>query len=512
MMNKRVMKIVDVLLKHDAYITIDHISEELHVSNKTIRNDLQLVGEWLSEQQLTLIKKTGVGVLIEGSKNKKLHILESIQEKNKKVGDYSPQARKLFIGMQLCVYENCRIFELSKQLYVSRATIHKDIQALDKLLYTYHIQLHRKNNHGLSIEGKERYIRNFLIELMLRDNGYFQFMNIIRDEHYECDGSYVYPGLEVSDDEVKDMIDCILSAHNRYIDSLNFQSLVLVLLRIFVTFQRMQDRHFIKLSQQFLDELSTESCYQETRAICDRLGNHYRTSFPELEIRYLQVYFLSLKNTNDLNIQDQAEATLLTDLLLASWSEQLHLPFSQDEELRKALYLHLCPALTRFRHGIPNENPLLPEIYNLYSKTFEVTKNSIGCIEDHFHCEVSEDETGYLALHLAASIERMKKPLQTLLITHNGTGAGTLLQTKLAAQIPEINIASHKTFFSIDKQDTIGIELIISTLDLQLNVTIPMIRVHSILHDYDILRLKDTVKALYNQKNDPLNFKTAWQD
>ena len=64
-MNKRIMKIVDVLLKQDSYITIDKISEELAVSNKTIRNDLQIVDQYLEENNLKLIKKTGVGIRID---------------------------------------------------------------------------------------------------------------------------------------------------------------------------------------------------------------------------------------------------------------------------------------------------------------------------------------------------------------------------------------------------------------------------------------------------------------
>ena len=47
-MNKRIM--VDVLLKQDSYITIDKISEELAVSNKTIRNDLR---SWISISEKT---------------------------------------------------------------------------------------------------------------------------------------------------------------------------------------------------------------------------------------------------------------------------------------------------------------------------------------------------------------------------------------------------------------------------------------------------------------------------
>lgn len=82
-MNNRVMKIVDVLLKEDSYITIDKISETLNVSNKTIRNDLQIVEEYLNENNLQLIKKTGVGICIEGSIKDKLLVMQTVKEKIK---------------------------------------------------------------------------------------------------------------------------------------------------------------------------------------------------------------------------------------------------------------------------------------------------------------------------------------------------------------------------------------------------------------------------------------------
>ena len=509
MLNKRVIKIVDVLLKRDSYITIDKISEVLKVSNKTIRNDLQLVGEWLEENQLTLIKKTGVGILIEGSESAKLHVMEKINEKNNTMVDYSPQSRRIFIGMQLCTYDNCRIFELSQQLFASRATIHKDILSLDDLLTTYNLQLYRKNNNGLVLKGKERHIRSFLLELMLRDNGYQLFLDIVRNEHHECDGTLVFPGLEVSDDEVHDFLRCVLSSSNRYIKSLTFQSLIPALLRIFVTYLRIQDKHYVHLSDDFLTELKSEPFYEETRALCDRLGNHYGFKFPEVEIRYLQLYFLALQNSDNFNIKEKEEAKQLTDRLLYTWSEILQLPFNKDDRLRTAIYTHMCPAIIRFRHGIPNENPLLPEIYNLYANTFNVTKNSVQFLEEHFHSTISNDEIGYLALHLAGSIERMKKPLNTLLVTHSGNGAGNLLREKIGAQIPEVLIVSQESFFSIYENKLEDIDLIITTIELNLKADIVCIQVNSLLRDYDIHHLQDAIKELYKLKNDPLNTKAA---
>lgn len=509
MINKRVMKIVDVLLKQDTYITIDRISLELQVSNKTIRNDLLIVDEWLNENDLKLIKKTGVGIKIDGSRNDKLQIMDIVTEKNKSIVDFSPEARKIFIGMQLLSFDSCRIFELSNQLYVSRATIHKDILALSKDLEIFKIQLHRKNNNGISIEGKERSMRNLLLDLMLRDNGYQMFIDLVRNPEYPCDGSYVFPGLEVSDDEVHDFVACILRSKNTFINALTFQPIILVLLRTFITFLRIQDKHFVTLSNEFMNELQREPFYQETRQLTDRLANHYKTSFPEMEIRYLQVYLLSLQNSQDLTDSDKQEAYVLADALIHSWSEQLQFPFAQDLLLREALFTHLCPAITRFRHGIPNENPMMSELYNHYQHTFEITKKSVVCLEEHFHCVVSDDEIGFLALHLAVALERMKVPLRTIVVCHGGIGASNLIVHKLSTQISEIHIIAQETFISIYDRFLDDVDFIISTMPLNLKADIPILQINTILHDYDITRMRDIIKEYYKVKNDPQNSKMA---
>ncbi len=509
MINKRVLKIVEVLLNQKSYITIDKISEQLSVSNKTIRNDLLLVDEWLKDNQLKLIKKTGIGVCIEGSHDQKLRILETVRRKNTSVIEHSPAARKTFIGMQLMIFDNCRIYELSEQLYVSRATIHKDLLSLSKTMELFDITLHRKNNNGISIEGKEKNIRNFLLKLMLEDNGYQQFVEIVQDEFYPCNGSYVFPGLEVTDDEAHDFVACILRSHNAYIKSLDFHSIVIILLRIYTLYLRIQEHHVISMSSEFIKELESEPFFKEAQEITDRLSNHYHMQIPRVETHYLQLYFLSMQGPQSINEKDQKEASELCEKLLASWSEQLGVPFMQDEELKKSIYAHLCPSITRFRHNIPNENPLMPEINNLYKHTLAVVKNSISCIEEKFHCTVSDDELSYLALHLAASLERMKQPLRTVLVTHEGTAAAAILKQKLVHQINEIDIVDQESFLSIQHCDLTNIDLIITTIEISIKTKIPILLINPLLHDYDILRLKDAVKGYYNTKNDPIKRKTA---
>ncbi|WP_243675470.1 HTH domain-containing protein [Clostridioides difficile] len=75
-MNKRLLDIAELLLNSSDYITVDTIAEELKVSNKTIRNDLVILDEWLLEFNLSLDKKTGSGVIILGNEDINLKLLE----------------------------------------------------------------------------------------------------------------------------------------------------------------------------------------------------------------------------------------------------------------------------------------------------------------------------------------------------------------------------------------------------------------------------------------------------
>lgn len=503
MVNKRFLEIIRLLLKHDDYITIDEISKQLNVSNKTIRNDLQQVGEWLKENDLNLVKKTGVGVTIEGNKTIKLNVYHSIKKKNDDNFDYSPQGRRIYIGMKLVLDTNCRIYELANDLYVSRATIHKDIAALTFDLQAHKLQLYRKNNNGLRIEGSEKNLRHFLIELMSNDNGYSIFTKMVQDTKYICDGSLLFPALDFNDDEVLELLQVLEAAANPYLHSLLFTSLVQVMLYITVTYIRVQEKHYISLSDSFIKELSFQPYFKDVEQLVNVIEEHYHIKFPEMEKRYLQVFFISLQNTDHIPESDQKEAIEITKLLIKEWGHLLNLDFTNDEELYHVTFSHICPAITRFRHNITIENPLIVDIESIYANTFAIVKKSVYIIEDFYQCKVSDEETGFLALHLAAALDRIKKPLNTIIVSHGSIGATNLLANKIKTQFPELKIISVKSNITIYDTDLDDIDLILSTTELLIDKKIPMLTINTLLYDYDITRLRSIIKTYFKQKNDP---------
>ncbi|MBS6396264.1 MAG: transcription antiterminator [Clostridiales bacterium] len=507
MENKRILEIVRILLQQTDYITIQKITTLLQVSNKTVRNELDTVAEYLTGYNLTLSRKTGVGIRIEGEEKQKLTLLKAVSQRSSQLADYSPKARKNYIGLRLITCtENCRIYELASELYVSRATIHKDISLLSGQLPPYHINLIRKNNNGISIEGKERHLRDLMFDLMLEDNGYAEFLKIIQDPSYECKNDFIFKALDYTDRDIHKLVQMVIRSKNHYINSLPFNSLSTALLRIFISLVRISEGHMVSLSDEFMENVRAEPLFPEISHLASILAQEYHLTFPEEELRYLQVHFLSLQNKLGISESDQEELEELVNDLLTDWEQIFHRPFTQDQDLRESLTAHLGPALTRFCHGIAIENPMMDEIYAHYQNTFNIAKKSLRIVEERFSGQLSNDEIGYIAIHLAAALDRTNQPLKTILVCHGGTGASKLLIRKLTTQIPEITIIGQESFLTIQQADLTEAELIISTLELSLDTDIPILIINPLMYDYDILRLKEIIKKYYKDKNSPLRF------
>ena len=502
MQNQRILDIIGILLKQDDFITIQQIATMLQVSNKTIRNDLHVVGDWVTENQMVLCKKTGIGIRIEGDINQKLKLLEHVLARSRRMIDYTPQARKTYIGLRLlnCM-ERCRIYELSEELFVSRATIHKDLTSLHTLLEQYHIDLVRKSNQGVWLEGKEHNLRALMFELMTTDKGYEGLAQMVRTRSCKDPERFLFAALDYTEQDFFRILEAVLQVQLPYWSKLSFTALLEGFLQICILCLRVMDQNYVELSDEFVGELAHKPLYPEANEICDLLQEKLQITLPEIERRYLQIYLLALQNQEQL--ENQQEVMQMTEDLLSVWQEIFQYSFTQDEELKNALHAHLGPAITRSRHGIRLENPMMYEIQTYYKNTFEIVYHSLKKLEKKYDCVFNQDEAGYLTIHLATALDRIKQPLHTILICHQGIGARNLMIRKLAKHVPEVEIVSTQTFISIEKTDLSGIDLILSTLPLEIACDIPVLTVHALPHDHDIQRIKRVVEQYYKQKNDP---------
>lgn len=78
--------------------------------------------------------------------------------------------------------------------------------------------------------------------------------------------------------------------------------------------------------------------------------------------------------------------------------QELQKPLS--ENIYVALTDHLNFAIERYQKNIPIQNALLWEIKKFYRKEYEIGKAALGIIEERLGITLSNDEAGFIALHL----------------------------------------------------------------------------------------------------------------
>lgn len=74
-----------------------------------------------------------------------------------------------------------------------------------------------------------------------------------------------------------------------------------------------------------------------------------------------------------------------------------------DERLELRLADHIYFSIDKLCKGIRTPNIMLGELMQYYPKEYEIGKKYVGEINEKFHCDMDENEAGFIAFHLASS-------------------------------------------------------------------------------------------------------------
>lgn len=500
----RPSQILLMLIENEGYTTIKTMSHELKKSPKTIYNDLQDVEERLVGKTLELEKKTGQGIRLKGDLKTKLLLRKELCEEQKDDFTYSPHSRRSAMAISLLTSREgtVKVNELAQRLFSSRATIQKDLEKVGVLFLKYHITLVRQKNKPLKVEGKERNIRTCLLDLLLNHGEIKNLVDLIIDEDSFSDEDLIFQNLAMTGKDAKTFLHTFTQAQTEFFKELPLQVFVSILVMTYISLLRFRMGYEMVLSDDLIKSMESEPFFGQVHKIAAKIEETYGVSLSYMEVKFLQIYYIS-QFRRETHSKDHYEARELASRLIKRWESILGHGLTKDRQLLENLADHLVPALTRFRHGIYLENPIMSDIKKIHHHTFSIVEQSRDVIEETYHMKVSDHELSFLVLHLATAIDRLKKPLHVLLVSHVGLGARILLKERLMARIPEIKILKTANYFAAYDEDPKDYDLIISTIELKQIGDVPMMEINPLIHPMDIEVIRKLIIPLYNKKNDP---------
>jgi len=506
MRRQAILKILETTIQGTP-LTIDALSHMLNVSQRTIRYDLNCIEDELKDKGFLLHKKSHKGVWIESDDLKKNHFMseEECQYEYIFSKEERTQASVVYI---LDTEEAISIKQLADNLRVSRSTVITDLDNVRELLKKYQLELCSKQGCGIWIEGSELCIRKILIDIFslhIHDVG-----NICLWEEKDISEIVLFCKYvkELPIKKFATIFIDILKKENLLYDDFSINYLVIAgsiqLKRLAI------GKQVEEISNIEMNDHSSQFLCQIAKRIAEKLSLYNEYFFEEPEIKYIIWQLLNSKISFFSQLNEQEKSTMklqainMAEIFIKNCQTWLGNIYSDDEELLYGLAMHLQPVIQRAKYGIKLINPMLPQIQKKYAKLFTITKKAIAEIEQKLGTELSEDEIGYLTIYLGAAIERKKarllKKMRVILVCENGMGTSQLLSIMLKNRMPYLEIQQIVSVHDLNQQNLNELDLIISTISLEIQENIAILHVSPILSEAEIQVIEKQIRYLYDKK------------
>lgn len=509
MLDKKSYDLLSCLLTLTEPETVTTISKVLNQSRRRIYYHLDKINDALPEEIEKIIPYPRIGILLNDEQRQACRTMMGELDGYSYVMSVEERLELSLLYIAVSK-ERVTIDKLMKLTDVSRNTILNDLNDIRQKLsdeeYDIRLRVSKARGYYLACHplSKIQFLYRLLYRVYTKDNE--KFIAIIRKRIINL--SEVMPYFS---DDINDYLYTELSTIEERLGKrlnskdLNFMVKILPYLLLsyhsidFTAEEKERARRDFSLAWERLE-------YQMAINIAKNLREKFNLSLDSIEIGLIAMLLLSFRKTLDLHLEstdyDDMRETL--QLFLDTLQTKHHLSFRHPNDLLNQLLTHCKALLYRKTYGILSENPLTEDIKIKYSHLFNLTKSCIYILEEAWLIQMTDDDIAYFVIHLGGEIENHdvsdSQKNHVVLVCDEGVGIQKLLvsQCKKCLENCEIDaIFTLEQFYSVS--DIITSNMVISTSD-NVETTLPLLVVHPILTDEDIIKMLHFIRTKGRQK------------
>lgn len=476
----RLNEIFDYVRQNDV-VSVSNLSSLLNITDRTIRSDIQAINEIMKEHgaQLKLKRKAGYYIEINDQEKYNTFLIAIKKEKsNNPELDSSQDRIKYLLNILLYSDEYMSLDDLADNIYVSKNTLQNYIKTLKNIFSKYNLEYISKTNVGVKIIGNEDDKRKCLVENVLS----FNFQNYVTG--FTKDEYTLFEGIDL--DLLKQIISSKLKKAQIKTNDFNFKNLVI---HFALMISRIQFDCYINTNNSIIIDDNYTDFIND---IADEIEHSFNITISEGEKKYLYCHLVANTQLNDLADNDNKIKELVEELLNSIYLDY-NFDLRNDEILSHDLFLHFKSILNTKSFALNKRNPLLNTIKTNFPLAFDITLTCTAKIFNKPPYILTEDEIGYVSLHIGAAIERcFSGSLQNksvILVCGSGQATTRMLEARLNVffkdKITIVRKASYNEFINYTKRELLNIDFVISTIPLKSDY-IPTITVDFALNNQDI--------------------------
>ncbi len=494
MLNKRCLEIMDYLIKNNLSLSLKDMAEKFEIGERSIRYDIENINYYLNRAGLNELEKSAKGIYILNEEMSKVENL--LKEITRRFYVFSSDERKEYIETRFLFYEDNKFLDFAEQLDVSISTIKLDLKEIKVFLLEHDLNLIFISKQGVILQGNEEKIRTLQLKFM---NKYLTitssniFTNKLKEKNsYAADIIFDEMANVFSDLDLKIIRTFVKRIEKKLNAVISDEAFMLIRFYIAVMIIRIKEGHLIEkrdINKKFIMDTKEFSIIKKE---IPHLKNEFEIDINESEILLLTEMFLGAHsyNFNSSFFENWIELETSVNEIIKDMGAALNINLSHDKVLMDGLLNHLKPAYYRIRNDIAFENSIYDEVEELYGSLYQKVESvSRKYLERYIGKTIPKEEIAFLTIHFKTAIDRklnaQRRTKNILLVCGLGYGSSKLLSQKLTERY-DVNIIDtipyHK-FLEIENYD--DIDLIITTLDMEDHMALPVIKVHPILMKED---------------------------
>ncbi|MGY0354310.1 BglG family transcription antiterminator [Enterococcus avium] len=469
------------------------------VSKRTIRTDIHELNEILASYDTKIILKRGFGYLMLKKENvQSLYndLQVQLASTNQSLETTEDRIKQLLL-LLLTTEQEVALDEICNQIFVGRTTTLGYIRQLRLLLAPYSLKIISRINIGYKIVGDESDIRQVISDQLIEKNFESYISQFSPNEHK------LFTNIDL--EELAVLVTEYFPPEHYKMTDYNRKNFVI---HLAIATLRLVENHSLEDEPiSFMIDGNIQIAMEQLLAIVE---NNYRISFGINDRTWLYNHLLSDLQHSQQSSHQSTKIYKFIDQMLNEINNIIGENLQHDETLRKDLFVHFSSYLTLKELLKNKKNPLLPEIKKNFSYAFELavlaTNNSTWLSEFEF----TEDDIGYLALHIAAAIERRKEfeinKKRVLVVCGQGVSTSRLIEAMLKKRFSDkLEVVDTISYAVYQTKELTDIDLLISTIPLQ-DKQIPIVQIDFL----DVKQGMNKIEELLVVEEEKNNFLTLF--
>ncbi len=480
----RTMEIISLLLGNSDYISVKDIAQKLNVSARTIRSDIEKLDDHINEcfnsDELYIERKSGSGIRLKSkSPDFNFNELDINSLATNKIQVDNSTRRLEIMNMMINSNEELTTQFLADQYYVSKSTILKDLDWINRWLKQYNLEVEKKQNKGVYILGSEKDIRNAIVAVLKLgnisrqkpDSKIQKNIEIKQNSNKYNEIVKIYPRINI--DEIGNIIHNAEKEFAFFMPEEHYNSMFTHLV---ISIGRLLKGIKVDDESELIEGQCNDIETQVARYIVSRLEEEFKISIPQAEFAYICMHLMGLNiysGTERMNIDDAllnipSNVKTLVYEIVRHVGNILNMDFTDDKILFLGLMFYLKTSIFRLKSNTNigfsqdiNVNDIFQEICTavwttdtLYKKYANVTAN------------ISNDEILEVARYFLVAIERKWRKNKAIIVSDTSLQAAIEIRNQLTKYIPNIQVVDICSYYQLNLRNHDNYKFIISTMPL----------------------------------------------